>query len=84
MTKHRGLGRGLDALLGGDAFEEVEAQAPAPQTQETVREIKLGDIDPNPGQPRKSFSQQALEELAESIKSVGVIQPILLARSGRR
>ncbi|HIT01126.1 MAG TPA: ParB/RepB/Spo0J family partition protein [Candidatus Faecaligallichristensenella faecipullorum] len=84
MTKHRGLGRGLDALLGGDAFEEVEAQVPAARAQETVREIKLGDIDPNPGQPRKSFSQQALEELAESIRSVGVIQPILLARSGRR
>ena len=54
MTKHRGLGRGLDALLGGDAFEEVEAQAPAPQTQEMVREIKLGDT-PIPASPAIAF-----------------------------
>ena len=88
MSKNRGgLGRGLDALLGG-APDEVErtnpliAESPAPG--DAVVSLRLSEIDPNRDQPRRRFNEEALNELAESIKSVGVIQPILVHKSGRR
>ncbi len=70
MTR-RGLGRGLDALLGDE---------PAPA--ESLTEIPIDDIEVNPRQPRKHFDAEALDELARSIKSAGVIQPIVVRRSG--
>lgn len=85
MPKHRGLGRGLDALLGGDAAAaEPELQSAPAQAGEAVVALKLGAIDPNRDQPRRRFDEQALEELAESIRSVGVIQPILVRQEGER
>ena len=77
----RGLGRGLDALMGEDAAQALTADS-APK--DAVTEIKIGDIDPNPDQPRSRFDETALRELADSIQSVGVLQPILLCRSGDR
>ena len=77
----RGLGRGLDALMGEDAAQALTADS-APK--DAVTEIKIGDIDPNPSQPRSRFDETALRELADSIQSVGVLQPILLCRSGDR
>ena len=78
-TGKRGLGRGLDALLGADAQEE--------QTTghiDAVMQLPITKIDVNPGQPRRTFDEKALMELAESIRSVGVIQPIVVAqRAGR-
>ena len=78
-TGKRGLGRGLDALWGADAQEE--------QTTghiDAVMQLPITKIDVNPGQPRRTFDEKALMELAESIRSVGVIQPIVVAqRSGR-
>ena len=74
----RGLGRGLDALMGTDALEAEAA------SRDAVTEIRIGDIDPNPDQPRANFDETALKELAESIQSVGVLQPILVCRSGER
>ena len=65
----RGLGRGLDALLG-------EAQSAA----ESLTEIPIEQIEPNPRQPRKTFDVVALDELALSIKASGVIQPIVVRR----
>lgn len=89
MAKNKGgLGRGLDALLGG-LPEEVErvnpliAETPS-ESGDAVMMLHLNDIDPNRDQPRKRFSEEALSELAASIKSVGVIQPILVYRAGRR
>ena len=89
MSKNRGgLGRGLDALLGG-APDEVERANPliaaekAPSA-DAVASLRLNEIDPNRDQPRRRFSEDALNELAASIKSVGVIQPILVHKSGRR
>ncbi len=82
-TKH-GLGRGLDALLGG-APEEMRAEAPvqAPSPDQ-VRLIRISEIDPNRAQPRRRFNEDALRELAESIESVGVIQPVIVrALNGR-
>lgn len=66
--KTRGLGRGLEALLP-DA-EEVLSSG--------VQEISLGDIDPNPDQPRRTFSEESIAQLAQSIRDQGVLQPILV------
>jgi ParB family transcriptional regulator, chromosome partitioning protein len=76
-----GLGRGLQALLG-------EAAAPSTQPGDTpnlrtgVREIEIGRIRPNPEQPRVRFSEEAIDELADSISQRGVLQPILLRPYG--
>jgi ParB family chromosome partitioning protein len=67
----RGLGRGLDALLGEPARAEAEQ----------LVEIPVDDIDVNPRQPRKAFDPAALEELARSIKTAGVLQPIVVRRA---
>lgn len=66
--KTRGLGRGLEALLP-DAEEALSSG---------VQEISLGDIDPNPDQPRRSFSDESIAQLAQSIREQGVLQPILV------
>ena len=65
--KNRGLGRGLDALL-----PEVELTASGAQ------EIAIGDLDPNPDQPRRHFQEEAINQLAQSIADQGVLQPILV------
>jgi ParB family chromosome partitioning protein len=69
------LGRGLNALLG-------EASAPAPESGSTEIDIDL--IEPNPDQPRSRFAEDALEELAQSIRSNGIVQPIVVRRVGNR
>jgi len=72
MAVKKGLGRGLDILL-------PETDEPQGST-----EISLADIDPNPGQPRREFDKAALEQLAESIRQAGVLQPLLVTREGMR
>ncbi|MBT2732727.1 ParB/RepB/Spo0J family partition protein [Carnobacterium sp. ISL-102] len=72
----KGLGRGIDALFG-DYAELSNINA----TNEQVQQIPLTDIRPNPYQPRKTFDEAALNELAESIKLSGVFQPIILRES---
>ena len=85
----RGLGRGLGALLG-DAVEEaaakeVPAEVAEPQTPvDEVRMLPIRLIDPNRDQPRRSFDETALNELAASIRAVGVIQPIIVQQNGER
>ena len=74
----RGLGRGLSALLG-----DIEREQPAGADQPTgdgVRQIPVSDIRPHPGQPRRHFDEEALDELAASIAARGVIQPIVVRR----
>lgn len=72
--KKTGLGRGLDALLPqSDDFLDT-----------TVRDIPMEDIDPNLSQPRKEFGKEALEQLADSIRQAGVLQPILVVENGTR
>ncbi len=72
--KTQKLGRGLDALLGemDEAYENEGSQ------KDMVLQIPLKDIRPNPFQPRKSFDEAALIELAESIKEDGLLQPIVV------
>ncbi|WP_035054902.1 ParB/RepB/Spo0J family partition protein [Carnobacterium pleistocenium] len=72
----KGLGRGIDALFGDYAeLSNINAD------NEQVQQILLTDIRPNPYQPRKTFDEAALNELAESIKLSGVFQPIILRES---
>lgn len=73
VSGNRGLGRGLDALLGGVREDEKKTSASA-----EVRLIGVGDIVPNPYQPRREFSQAALDDLCESIRTRGVLQPVLV------
>jgi len=72
--KTQKLGRGLDALLGeiDEAYENEGTQ------RDSVIEISLKEIRPNPFQPRKSFDEASLAELAESIKNDGLLQPIVV------
>ena len=85
----RGLGRGLGALLGEDvvaeAQEEAQVQAAQPtEPVDAVRMLPIGQIDPNREQPRRSFDEDALKELAASIRAMGVLQPIIVAPAGDR
>lgn len=66
-----GGGRGLDALI--DTGSEVRTQGSS-----NLNEIEISKIEPNPNQPRREFDQEALQELANSISEVGIIQPITL------
>lgn len=68
-----GLGRGMEALFS--SYEET------PNEHEAVVELPLDDIRPNPYQPRKHFDEEALAELAESIKQTGVFQPVIVRQS---
>jgi len=72
--KKTGLGRGLDELL--PIGEDVLGS--------TVKEIAIGDIDPNEGQPRRTFTEDNLNQLAQSIREAGVLQPILVVETGSR
>ena len=69
----RGLGRGLGALLSS-----------APGDEDSLLDISVDQVDPNPNQPRKAFDSKALDELAASVKTSGLIQPIVVRRSGER
>ena len=70
MTK-RGLGRGLGALLSA-----------SPAEGETLREIPIEEIGPNPNQPRKSFNINGLQDLSASMRQSGVLQPVVVRRVG--
>ena len=88
MSKKKALGRGLSALLSDNTPEDkldVDIQSPASgQTKSAaaggIAEIPVGEIEVNPFQPRTHFDQEALQELAESIKVHGIIQPITVRR----
>ncbi len=79
-AKRSGLGKGLDVLIPAGVMEDIEVtkkEAVKPTGEETVK-IKISKIEPNREQPRKNFDEEALKELAESIKTYGIIQPIVV------
>lgn len=82
-TKKRALGRGLEQLFNSENldFDNFEKQIYETATNEEIIEVKLTDLRPNPHQPRKIFKEEALQELASSIKKNGVFQPIIVKRS---
>jgi ParB family transcriptional regulator, chromosome partitioning protein len=90
MSKKKALGRGLNALLSDSNVEErLEVDIPIPSSNTPTSpsggtlEISLEHIEVNPFQPRTHFDQEALQELAESIKVHGIIQPITVRRLAR-
>jgi len=70
----KGLGRGLGALLSSEGIPESD--------KDSVVNLKINDISPNVDQPRKAFNQEKLNELADSIKTNGIIMPIIVRKEG--
>ena len=96
MAKNQyGLGKGLGALLGGEDLssirkpvgyinKEVVSAEGKPQDTSDVLRIPVELIEPNPYQPRMNFDSEALNELADSIRSLGLIQPVTVRRKGNK
>lgn len=82
-NKKRALGKGLEQLFNNENidFEVVEQKLYESATNEEIIELQLEELRPNPYQPRKVFKDEALEELASSIKEHGVFQPIIVKKS---
>lgn len=74
MAKMTGLGKGLDALFGPTPEEEKLTGT------DVLKNLNINDVEPNKNQARKKFDQEALEELADSIKEFGLIQPIVVTK----
>ena len=86
MTKKRGLGRGLSALLE-DPGTDITAHRNSPETSNqrvagNTANIPISQIEPNPFQPRTTFAPEAILELAQSIKELGIIQPVTVRKLG--
>ena len=84
--KKRGLGKGLDALFGEETATPAQskyttaADKRTAQTGETM--VKISLVVPNPNQPRKTFEKEALDELVDSIKQYGILDPLLVRKKG--
>ena len=74
-VKKTGLGKGLDALFSTPIIEET-----VNNQEELVKKLKINEIEPNKEQARKLFDEEAIEDLASSIKEYGVIQPIIVSK----
>ena len=70
------LGKGLGALIGEETTGSSETNS--------VLEVDVNNIDPNTNQPRQKFDEEKLQELAQSIKSYGIVQPIIVQENGDR
>lgn len=79
-AKGRGLGKGLDALIPNAQIPKKEAEAVVETAEDKGQEklVKITKVEPNREQPRKNFDEDALQELADSIKQFGLLQPILV------
>ena len=86
MAKNTGLGKGLDALFANKSYiEDIEEEKEITKKdkksgKEVIEKIKIIEIEPNKDQPRRKFDMESIEELAESIKVYGVIQPIIVTK----
>ena len=81
--KKKALGRGLEQLFSSEVldFDQFESNIMESVNETDIKQLPVSDIRPNPYQPRKSFDEEALKELAESIKNYGVFQPIIVKKS---
>lgn len=81
--KNKALGRGLEQLFASEVldFDSFESNILDSADQDDIKQISLSEIRSNPYQPRKTFNDEALKELAESIKNYGVFQPIIVKKS---
>lgn len=85
-TKKRALGKGLEQLFNNENFDlnsldNVEQKIYESATNEEILELPLDELRPNPYQPRKIFKDEAIAELADSIKEHGVFQPVIVKKS---
>ena len=80
--KRSALGGGLEAMFGAEEDTVKVGQTEENVSRETL--VKLTDIDPNKSQPRSQFDEDTLQELADSIKQYGIIQPLIVQKKGRR
>jgi ParB family chromosome partitioning protein len=79
----KGLGRGFDSLIPTDLIEEsLDPTAEQDEKLSELRTLDLAKVRPNPDQPRRAFDEHALEEMAQSIKQHGVLQPIIVTPKG--
>ena len=74
-VKKTGLGKGLDALFSSPIMEEEQVKS-----EDMVTKLKINEIEPNKAQARKVFDEEAIEDLANSIREYGVIQPIIVSK----
>lgn len=83
--KKKALGRGLEELFSTEVldFDTFESNIIETATESDIKELPVSEIRPNPYQPRKTFNEESLNELAESIKNYGVFQPIIVKKSIR-
>lgn len=84
-AKMTGLGKGLDVLFGSAPLEMQTLEEENTQPEETadsknLKTLRITEVEPNREQPRKNFNQESLEELSESIKTYGIIQPIVVSK----
>ena len=89
MALKRGLGKGLDSLIPSNVMMESEVKHSTVSTASSAEEekdgtlmVKLSKVEPNREQPRKNFDEDSLQELAESLKQFGMLQPILVQNRG--
>ncbi len=75
MARKRGLGQGLSALISDDLEEQIVLD-----NKKDIMKVKLSHVEPNTNQPRKKFDEDGLQELAESIKRFGVLQPLVVVK----
>ncbi len=82
-NKRRALGRGLEELFNNEPidYDQIETKILTSTPKEEIQEINLNELRSNPYQPRKTFDEEALRELASSIKEHGVFQPIIAKKS---
>lgn len=80
-TVKKGLGKGLDSMIP-EKVEKIKPEATKKQEENVSREtlININEIEPNKDQPRKNFDEDTIQELADSIKQYGVIQPLILQK----
>ena len=78
MAKKTGLGKGINALFSEDLKKEIEKEEI--KDGQVVHNLKITEVEPNREQPRKKFDEEALNELADSIKKYGLIQPIVVTK----
>lgn len=83
--KKKALGKGLEELFSSEVldFDTFESNIMENADENDIKEISVAEIRPNPYQPRKTFNEEALNELAESIKNYGVFQPIIVKKGLR-
>lgn len=83
MSAKKGLGRGFSSLIPTELLDEsFDPTAAQDEKLSQLRELKLADVQPDPDQPRRTFDEVALMEMADSIKEHGVIQPIVVVPKG--